>query len=127
MNINDNVSIQFIFAKPYIESYYLYGVNSVEELRMIPKTELKTLISENLHYSDPLQLDYFLNRNFAFLYDNTSHILKHFQFVNDVPSKEEIKQGLLKEMQEQFVSRQSPLQRQYSNLFNSYSLLKQQR
>ena len=124
INTNDTSSIQYIFAKPYIEGYYLYGVNSIEELNAVQKDKLRDIVI-NLQCSDIIKLNYLLDRAFPFLYDNTKRELKQFQITNKEPSKEEIGKSLRKEMYNLTVPKQSsPLKAQYKSLFQEGLLLK---
>lgn len=123
--INNISSIQFIFAKPYIEGYYLYGVNTVEEVHILPKEQLRQILTESLQCKDSLKLDYLLTRGFPFLYDNISHQLKQFQYINPEPSQKEVKDELYKNLAQQVTPvRSSPLQQQYNSLFKENLLIK---
>lgn len=126
MNTNHDISsIQFIFAKPHSEGYYLYGTNSVEELRLIPKNQLKSLLVQTLKCPDIEKLDYLLDRAFPFIYDTITGQIKQFQYVNDVPTKEDVAQTLRNDLESQLrASMYTPsIQNKYNILFKEGLLL----
>jgi hypothetical protein len=118
-------TIQFVYAKPYIEHYFLYGVNSVKNLTIIPKDQLRDLISDKLKCIDLENMDIVFSRNLPFLYNNTTKKIRMFRFVNECPSKEEVEQNLFIEMKTKSSPKmQSPLRRTYENIFTKGSLLR---
>ena len=119
MNDIDNISIEsisFIFADGYKEGYYKYAVNSLENMRIIPKEILRKLIVEKCHCMDFDTLDYCMARYMPFLFDNSTKRIQKFNMINNVPSKEEIAHKESVEMKEKLNPRPS-LSEKFDNLF----------
>lgn len=117
-------TIQYIYAKPYIEHYYLYGVNSTSKMSLIPKDALRELISDKLKCIDLKTENIVFSKNMPFLFDNSTKKIRQFQYVNDVPSKKEIEHKIFSEMEKSTLHYSSPLQNRYEDLFKNNSLLK---
>jgi hypothetical protein len=118
----DFSSITFIFAKSYTQGFYMYGINSLDNLTLIKKDELIELVEDKLQCKNYDDLYYVMSRNLPFLYDNSEKILKKFIITNPTPTKEDINKIITKDFKE----KNTPpivngVQSIYNNLFGSNS------
>lgn len=95
---NSYQSIEFIFAKPYREHYYLYGVNSIDDLSVILKDDLRKLLFEKLECNDSKKMEYLLERNLAFLYETKSKTIKKFKDITPDLTQEDIGKKFIHEL-----------------------------
>lgn len=122
---NSYESIEFIFAKPYSEGYYIYSVNSLDKSTLIPKDKLKTLLHDSLKCTDIKTSEFVFSRNMPFFYDNTTKKIREFQYINDAPTKKDINQKFIKEMNDIVREKNvAPTQKRYNDLFGNFSLIK---
>lgn len=118
----DFSSITFIFAKPYMQGFYMYGINSLDSLTLIKKEELIELVEDKLQCKNYDDLYYVMSRNLPFLYDNSEKILKKFIITNPTPTKDDINEIITKDFKEKSTPpKVNGVQSIYNNLFGSNS------
>lgn len=119
MNSNDlnNIdfsSIKYVFAKPLKEGYYMYSINNVTNLLLIPKENLKTLIIKLGYDITNEKLDYLMDRYFPFLFICENKTLKSFELTGKSSSKEEIFSKIKESMQ---IKNTTSFSQKYKKLF----------
>ena len=128
INELDISSIKFIFAKPYSIGYWLYSINNIESLVIIPKENLIEIIEKKLKFRSE-DLEYVFTRSLPFIYDNENRVVKRFSITNNAPTKKELASNLKKEMTESatlFYKNNNNYSNnsRYNSFFNNFSLLK---
>ncbi len=125
INDLDVSSIKFIFAKPYSIGYWLYSINSVDSLAIVPKDSLIEIIERKLNFRSE-DLEYVLSRSLPFIFDNDNRIIKRFSITNATPTKEELSNQMKKEMSESahLFYKKTNNNSRYNSYFNEFSLLK---
>lgn len=121
-NSYDLSAIQYIFAKPHVEHYYLYGVNTTKQLNLIPKEQLRNILEKDLKCTDFETIEFIFSRNMPFLYDSTTKKIKQFQYTNDIPTKKDIKQKFINEMNDQLLQVGSSFKNQCDNIWEKNNL-----
>lgn len=96
--INSYDNINYIFAKPYKEYYYMYSINSIENLTVISKDDLRILIFQKLGCTDVNKLMFLLERNQSFIFDYKSKQIKKFKDISPDLTKKDLDKKFIQEL-----------------------------
>lgn len=113
----DYTNVKFVLCKPYKERYYTYCINDINSMTVIPKDDLRKIIStlSNQQYSN--DLDYLFSHNFPFIWDNKEKKLRRFSLISKDLTKNDISNIFAKEMK--FTNKSNSFQADvYKKFFN---------
>lgn len=78
-------SVEFLFAKPCYQGYYMYALDNLESMSVIDKDSLRQLLIQLKCY-DFVRTNYLLNRNLPIFFNAKEKRIEEFEDINELDS-----------------------------------------
>ena len=78
-------SVEFLFAKPCYQGYYMYALDNLESMSVIDKDSLRQLLIQLKCY-DFVRMNYLLDRNLPIFFNAKEKRIEEFEDINELDS-----------------------------------------
>lgn len=78
-------SVEFLFAKPCYQGYYMYALDNLESMSVIDKDSLRQLLIRLKCY-DFVRTNYLLDRNLPIFFNAKEKRIEEFEDINELDS-----------------------------------------
>lgn len=78
-------SVEFLFAKPCYQGYYMYALDNLESMSVIDKDSLRQLLIQLKCY-DFVRINYLLDRNLPIFFNAKEKRIEEFEDINELDS-----------------------------------------
>ena len=78
-------SVEFLFAKPCYQGYYMYALDNLESMSVIDKDSLRQLLIQLKCY-DFVRTNYLLDRNLPIFFNAKEKRIEEFEDINELDS-----------------------------------------